>query len=274
MNTISQDDDLVKMIKLLLKGKEAHPRYQKWFDDFMTLEQRHLKNFVPLLNEFTPLKDKLIFDFGCGTGGSSVALGLSAAKVIGVEPDQMNIDVAAARIKKHHLDDLIKVSYLADTSKLPFPSETFDICICHSVLEYIPTDRHLYIREMWRILKPNGILFIGGSSNGIYPIEMHTGKWFINYIPSKTTSPRGISYWEIVNAIKPQKYVVLNQSLPRDGLTRYAQRLQDKEMSSLKKLQANIVVFFLRLIKATLCPMLGVPIEAFLPWLDIGLKKS
>ena len=103
MNTISQDDDLVKMIKLLLKGKEAHPRYQKWFDDFMTLEQRHLKNFVPLLNEFTPLKDKLIFDFGCGTGRILAYLEERVARAVGVDPAETMVQVARQRVRRAEL---------------------------------------------------------------------------------------------------------------------------------------------------------------------------
>ena len=268
-----QDDNLVKSIKRLLSGKESHPRYQKWFDEYLSLEQRHLKNFIPLLKEFTTLKDKTILDFGCGTGGSSVALGLNGAKVVGVEPGANSVDVALARIKKFHLEDSARVSHLPDTTNLPFLKETFDVCLCHSVLEYIPGDRQKYIQEMWRVIKPDGILFIAGSSNGLYPMEMHSGKWFVNY-GSSSVVPRGVTYWEIIRAIKPGKFIVLNQTLAKDGLARYCERLKEKDFSLVRKIEASIMPFFLRIIKVTLCPILNAPIEAFLPWLDLGLSKS
>lgn len=272
---MADNDPLTASIQTLLRGKENHPRYQRWFDDYFTLEDRHLKNFVVLLKEYTDLKDKLILDFGCGTGGSSVALGLNSAKVIGVEPQDDHVQVAQARIKKYQLGDLVKVSQLTDTIELPFPNGTFDICVCHSVLEYIIKDRPKYIKEMWRVIKPGGLLFIAGTSNGIFPIEMHTGRWLINYLPLKDgTAPVGVSYWQIAKNLTPYRHILLNKQLEKDGLTRYIERSKEKDLSKKTKLQSAVIIFFLRIIKVTICPIFRVPIDVFLPWLDVCIKKE
>lgn len=269
------NDPLPASIQTLLRGKENHPRYQLWFDEYVTLEDRHLKNFVPLLKEYTDIKDKLILDFGCGTGGSSVALGLSSAKVIGVEPQNAHVEVAQARVRKYQLTDLVKISQLTNTFELPFPNGTFDICVCHSVLEYITKDRAKYIKEMWRALKPGGLLFIAGTSNGIFPIEMHTGRWFINYLPLRDGSaPVGVSYWQIAKNLTPYRHTLLNKQLEKDGLTRYIERSKDKDLSTKAKIQSAVIIFFLTVIKFTICPIFRLPIDVFLPWLDVCFKKE
>jgi SAM-dependent methyltransferase len=38
---------------------------------------------------------------------------------------------------------------------LPFPSGTFDLCVCTAVLEHVP-DPHFLVQEMRRVLKPGG----------------------------------------------------------------------------------------------------------------------
>jgi 2-polyprenyl-3-methyl-5-hydroxy-6-metoxy-1,4-benzoquinol methylase len=40
---------------------------------------------------------------------------------------------------------------------LPFSSETQDVCVCLEVLEHIDDDERA-VRELWRVLKPGGLL--------------------------------------------------------------------------------------------------------------------
>ncbi|MBF0235942.1 MAG: methyltransferase domain-containing protein, partial [Desulfamplus sp.] len=53
---------------------------------------------------------------------------------------------------------------------LPYQSEQFDAIICNAVLHFARDDNHFHkmITELWRVLKPQGFLFIRlASSIGI-----------------------------------------------------------------------------------------------------------
>lgn len=46
-----------------------------------------------------------------------------------------------------------------DIQALPFPDNSFDLILCNHVLEHIPDDRRA-LRELYRVLKPNGLAFL------------------------------------------------------------------------------------------------------------------
>ena len=46
-----------------------------------------------------------------------------------------------------------------DIQQLPFAEQTFDLILCNHVLEHIPDDR-LAMRELYRVLTPNGIALL------------------------------------------------------------------------------------------------------------------
>lgn len=53
--------------------------------------------------------------------------------------------------------DAMGAAVNGDGTRLPFPDATFDRIICSEVLEHIP-DHHAALRELRRVLKPDGIL--------------------------------------------------------------------------------------------------------------------
>ncbi|MGN0533811.1 MAG: class I SAM-dependent methyltransferase [Eubacterium sp.] len=72
--------------------------------------------------------------------------------VTAIEPSK---DMYSLRIKENDYNLIVRgVDALTD-----IPDNTFDIVICHNVLEYVE-DRELVLRELSRVLKPNGKLSI------------------------------------------------------------------------------------------------------------------
>lgn len=267
---------LLDILKEKLKGREKHPLYYEWINEEMEIVEAHNKHLIPDIERFVDLSDKCILDFGCGTAGSSVALALRGARVVGVEPNFLSVKSANIRTEGHHLNHRVKVLHIENTSELPFADRSFDLCVCYSVLEYIPNNREQYLREIWRILKKQGMLFIGGTSNGIYPLEMHSKKWFVNYFPkvaSKHNLIHGSSYWEITSALKPFNFSVLNKANKPDGLDIFIQRASYQSLDGLGSLKKRVLILLLKLLRVSICPFLGIPIDAFLPWLNICLKK-
>ena len=91
-----------------------------------------------------------LLDIGCGCGDKTTLLSLKAKEVIGL--DLQNI------FYKPWVSS--KLSFCrADALHLPISDQTFDYIVSFDVLEHIEHDVG-FVRETWRVLKPNGTLII------------------------------------------------------------------------------------------------------------------
>ena len=117
--------------------------------------------------DFTKLDIKpriKILDVGCGTGRhASAASRFKAVTVIGSD---IRLDNSAETRKRLILDEQYGLNggggwgvTTSDIKNLPFNNNSFDIVICSEVLEHIH-DQDAAIREVTRVLKPNGNLII------------------------------------------------------------------------------------------------------------------
>jgi ubiquinone/menaquinone biosynthesis C-methylase UbiE len=121
---------------------------------------------------------KYVLDFGASNGLSmSALLECGAASVVGVEPDLARV----RRGKPTFGDSLLHV---ADTRRLPFSSDMFDVVLCNAVLEHIPQPRTEYFIEIWRVLKRKGFLIVNETPNKYIPVDYHTTHLaFVNWMP-------------------------------------------------------------------------------------------
>ena len=95
------------------------------------------------------IKDKYILDFGSGEG---ITANYFAEKnrVVAVEPwEEMLKDAWTDNEYRQIIGDVNSLKEFEDNS--------FDIIFCHNVLEYID-DKENVIRELERVLKPNGFI--------------------------------------------------------------------------------------------------------------------
>jgi ubiquinone/menaquinone biosynthesis C-methylase UbiE len=152
------------------------------------------RNYVekPLLNELNAyfpagyFSGKRILDFGCGSAASTMILGRTFpnAEIVGVELFPELLQIAQAR-KIHH--NLGNVSFLRSPngSELPERIGEFDAVVMSAVYEHLlPEERRTITAQLWRIIRPGGVLFIDQAPNQMFPIELHTtGLPFINYLP-------------------------------------------------------------------------------------------
>jgi len=100
-----------------------------------------------------------VLDVGCGVGRISLFLAEKGYKVIGVDVSESLIIKARELSKKKDLD----INFIiTDGIELPFDDETYDVIIGFKFLCYIPTSqlRHEYLKNLYRILKPGGILLL------------------------------------------------------------------------------------------------------------------
>lgn len=102
-------------------------------------------------NQLGDIKGKRVLDFGSGIG---VTANYLAAKneVIAIEPSEESVN--------ERWQDNVYEQMIGSTEQLrTFADESFDLIICHNVLEYVQ-DRENIMNEFSRILKPNGKISI------------------------------------------------------------------------------------------------------------------
>lgn len=91
-----------------------------------------------------------ILDIGCGWGEFAEAFG---------EKIDMGIDIAPRDLYAGAKGKMYKNLTLADARNLPFSDNSYGSIISISTFEHIPNTKKL-LSEMYRVLKPNGILAI------------------------------------------------------------------------------------------------------------------
>ncbi len=155
-----------------------------------------------------------ILDAGCGGGRNIIYFLREGFEVSAVDQNAEAIE----QIK--HLAKTIAPSLppenfqTALVEKIPFPSEHFDWVISSAVLHFAESQEHFdkMLKEMWRVLKPNGILFarlassigiedkIVAVGNGRYKIPDGSERFLVNekILISKTEGLGG----ELIEPIK------------------------------------------------------------------------
>lgn len=158
----------------------------------------------PLVQYLQASGTRRVLEFGCNIGASSVVLAHLGAHVMAVDIAPRYIEVARENAARYGLGDAISFACHADSTALPWADASFDLIVCNSVLEYVPIGiLSAVLAELDRVLAPGGIVFVAGTSNRLSPVEIHSRRWFINYLP-RSWGPaahdveRGLFPWEVL----------------------------------------------------------------------------
>jgi ubiquinone/menaquinone biosynthesis C-methylase UbiE len=154
--------------------------------DYLRVVDHHLEHLIPRVGRYLGPDIQHVLDFGCGSGGSAIALALVYPNVTctGTDIDPEEVAIARERAKLYGVADRCEFHSTCAGQPLPFQDGSFDFCQCSSVLEYaVDVDvRRFCIHEMARLLRPQGLLFCS-VPNRLYPFEIHTRKWGWNHFP-------------------------------------------------------------------------------------------
>lgn len=152
-----------------------------------------------------PLAGASVLEFGCNVGGTAIVLAAMGATVTAVDVDPGFVELAAANAERYGVKK-IQFHCISNTSPLPFRDEEFDVTVCNSVLEYVP---HPSLRRVQqdidRTLRRGGVILVAGTSNRLWPREIHSGRWLTNYLPraldgalfGSKPPERGVWRWEV-----------------------------------------------------------------------------
>ena len=182
--------------------REEYPRSYEFESRYVEHEMSHIGHMFA--GGLCPVAGKDVLEFGCNIGATSIVLAHYGARVTAVDVSAGSVELARLNANRYELTDQIRLHLLEPGARLPFASGSFDAVTCNSVLEYVRPDLLDSVqRELDRVLKPGGLLLVFGTSNRLSPIEPHSGKWLVNYIPRFAdrllgrSMERGVSPWRL-----------------------------------------------------------------------------
>lgn len=126
------------------------------------LYQAHLARYH-FVKKF--IKNKFIFDLGCGIGTGTHDLSLTAKTVIGAEIDRDRLKHAFDNFNNDNLNYLIM-----DGCSLGFKDNSFDVVVSLEVIEHLE-DQDKLLSEVRRVLKDDGVTIISTPNKEIIKID-------------------------------------------------------------------------------------------------------
>ncbi len=140
-----------------------------YFDKGNTNFRKALKRLNEIAAEHAQIKESdYVLDAGCGVGGSSIFLARNYnCKVLGITLSETQINSATKNALKYGVDGKVKFQN-KDYTRTGLEPNSFDVVwaiesVCHSV------NKLDFIREAFRLLKPNGRLIVIDYCQGRNP---------------------------------------------------------------------------------------------------------
>jgi SAM-dependent methyltransferase len=102
-----------------------------------------------------------VLDAGCGYGRNLVHLLRSGCRVFALDQDPQAVD-HVRRLSESLQTGLPAENFQTGSiENMPFPDAIADVVLCNAVLHFARDDRHFraMLAELWRVLKPGGMLF-------------------------------------------------------------------------------------------------------------------
>lgn len=125
-----------------------------YFDELAATSEKY---FMPYISAFAqPRKGMEILEIGCGEGGNLLPFAKAGCSVTGVDLAEKKIADAIRFFKEKKADGRFIAS---DIFKITEFENTFDLIICHDVIEHI-SDKETFMANLKRYLKPSGTVFM------------------------------------------------------------------------------------------------------------------
>ncbi len=169
-------------------------------ENFNKVSKDYSKTRVPVgfdiligcyISQLGALNDKHLIDIGCGAGVYSYPLAEHFNKIVGIDKSEGQIEEAIA--KNNGQTDLSLQFIVGDALELSQENTSFDAGLISLMLHHLrdesENNSHLQskvIEEVYRLLKPGGVLMIAGCSKS----QVYDGAWYCNLVPSRIPDAR------------------------------------------------------------------------------------
>ncbi|HSZ61771.1 MAG TPA: methyltransferase domain-containing protein [Terriglobales bacterium] len=124
-------------------------------------------------------KDSLrALDVGCGTGATAIRLARLGMHITLLDSSASMLDIAKRRIQEAEVVDKVAVQR-GDASNLTnlFPAATFDLILCHNVLEFVD-DPIVFLRDAGRLLRGSSAIlsvFVRNQAGEVFKAAIQAG---------------------------------------------------------------------------------------------------
>jgi demethylmenaquinone methyltransferase/2-methoxy-6-polyprenyl-1,4-benzoquinol methylase/phosphoethanolamine N-methyltransferase len=123
-----------------------------------------------------------VLDVGCGSGNLTLTAKRyagAAGSVYGIDASPEMIDVARKKAKQMSVNVVFEVRLI---KKLPFAETTFDVVISRLVVHHLPDElKRQAFAEIFRVLKPGGVIFLADFKLPTNPILAHLTSLFVGH---------------------------------------------------------------------------------------------
>lgn len=136
-------------------GERYLPKVEGW------LSLQHFHRYYFVLNQLR-LDEKTILDIACGEGYGSEILSRKAKVVYGIDISKESIEHANKEYQRPNL-----IFKEGDVANIPLGENSVDIVVSFETIEHVDNQNQM-IKEIKRILKPDGIIIISSPDRQYY----------------------------------------------------------------------------------------------------------
>lgn len=131
-----------------------HKNREMYFHELATTSRKY---FMPYIRSFKPINKGLrVMEIGCGDGGNLLPFAQAGCNTLGIDIAEGRINDARIFFQKNNA----KGEFIAnDIFKLTAPCNSFDLIICHDVIEHIDNKQRL-LAILSQLLTEDGIAFL------------------------------------------------------------------------------------------------------------------
>jgi ubiquinone/menaquinone biosynthesis C-methylase UbiE len=123
-----------------------------------------------------------VLDVGCGSGNLTLTAKRyvgAAGSVYGIDASPEMIEVARNKAKRSGAVAVFEVGLI---ERISYPDAIFDVVISRLVMHHLPDDlKRRAIAEIFRVLKPGGLLFLADFKSSTNPILAHVASTLVGH---------------------------------------------------------------------------------------------
>lgn len=168
---------------------------------------------------WTPNGINTLLDAGCAWGYGTRFFLQKSDRVYGLDPDKTFVEVA-----KSKYPEIVFVE--SELEKTPFESDFFDAIVSCDTLEHV-RDEVTCLNEMFRILKPGGVLVMTTPHKGLFGfMDLENSNLWIEYFVKKNLPAVYRLVYRIKKGEYPQKVEYVKPVYDRDNIHRHYSQLE------------------------------------------------
>jgi len=136
---------------------------------------------VRTIAHWMPPAGREIVVFGSWLGAEAIAYALCGARVTAIDLDAAALGLSRELAARYGVP---LRTLVMDASATSFADDRFDLVSCSQVLEHLPPERQpALVREMWRVCRPGGLLWLDTPNQFSYRDRHDTGMPLIHWLP-------------------------------------------------------------------------------------------